>query len=226
MTAQHLGPDSTLARETFPGQYSESRMPRAGLVCTNFFSSPKFTAKGFRRISARNQIGSKSECVNIFDGKVYQLAVEQTAQLDKVIPRTYAHVLYLYTKHPEAKSLAPEGASCTCGTRGLLQRCCVVAASRRYVGKETDRRRDHGEDLSLVEFTSFAYQQSKQVVAGENIKQDILKTGIRKLERATEVSHHTLDRVLRGESVRRKTLAKIVKQIQLYRETEKVQPGQ
>lgn len=31
----------------------------------------------------------KSECINIFDGKVYQLALEQTAQLDKVIPRTY-----------------------------------------------------------------------------------------------------------------------------------------
>src|SRR5450755_776862 len=33
----------------------------------------------------------KSECINIFDGKVYQLALEQTAQLDKVVPRTYAN---------------------------------------------------------------------------------------------------------------------------------------
>ena len=64
----------------------------------------------------------KSECINIFDSKVYQLALVQTAQLDKVIPRTYAHVLYLYTKHPEAKSLAPDGTSRTCDTRGLLQR--------------------------------------------------------------------------------------------------------
>jgi predicted transcriptional regulator len=87
------------------------------------------------------------------------------------------------------------------------------------VGKETDRRWEQGEDLSLVEFTSFEYQQSKQVVAGEDIKQDILKTGIRKLERGPGVSHHTLERILRGESVRRKTLAKIVKQLQLYRET-------
>jgi hypothetical protein len=97
----------------------------------------------------------KSECINIFDGKVYQLALEQTAQLDKVIPRIYAHVLYLYTKHPEAKSLSPAGSSCTCDTRGLLQRASVVAASRRYVGKETDRRWEQGEDLSLVEFKSF-----------------------------------------------------------------------
>jgi hypothetical protein len=41
------------------------------------------------------------------------------------------------------------------------------------VGKETDRRWEQGEDLSLVEFTSFETQQSKQVVAGEDIKQDI-----------------------------------------------------
>jgi hypothetical protein len=152
----------------------------------------------------------KSECINIFDGKIYQLALEQTAQLDKVIPRTYAHVLYLYTKHPEAKSLAPDGTPCTCDTRGLLQGSSVTAASRRYVGKETDRRWEQGEDLSLVEFTSFEYQQSKQVVAGEEIKNDILKFGIRKLERDTGVSHHTLDKITKGAPVRRKTLVKVM----------------
>jgi hypothetical protein len=154
-----------------------------------------------------------SECVNIFDGEIYRLALEQTAKLDKVIPRTYGHVLYLYRKHPEAKSLAPDGTACTCETRGLLQRCSVVAASRRYVGKETDRRWEQGEDLSLLEFTSFEYQQSKQVVAGDDIKEDILKTGIRRLERRTGVSHHTLDKILQGKPVRRKTLVKIIKQL-------------
>jgi hypothetical protein len=86
----------------------------------------------------------------------------------------------------------------------------VVAASRRYVGKETDRRWEQGEDLSLVEFTSFEYQQSKQVVAGDDIKQDILKTGIRKLERETGVSHHAIDKILKSERVRRRTLVKIM----------------
>jgi hypothetical protein len=152
----------------------------------------------------------KSECINIFDGKVYQLALKQTVQLDKVIPRTYAHVLYLYTKHPEAKSLAPDGTPCTCDTRGLLRRSSVTAASRRYVGKETDRRWEQGEDLSLVEFVSLEYQQSKQVVAGEELKVDILRLGIRKLERDTGISHHTLQKILRGDPVRRRTLAKIL----------------
>jgi hypothetical protein len=115
------------------------------------------------------------------------------------------------------KSLAPDGGPCTCDTRGLLGRSSVVAALRRYVGKETDRRWEQGEDLSLVEFKSFEYQESKQVVAGEDIKEDILKTGIRKLERETGVSHHTLNKILKGKHIRRKTLSKIVKQLPSYR---------
>jgi hypothetical protein len=156
-----------------------------------------------------------SECINIFDGEIYHLALKQTDKLDKVIPRTYGHVLYLYTKHPEAKSLASDGTPCTCETRGLLQRSFVVAASRRYVGKETDRRWEQGEDLSLVEFKTVEYQGSKEVVASDEIKQQILKTGIRKLERETRVSHHTLDKILKGERVRRRTIAKIIKQISI-----------
>jgi predicted transcriptional regulator len=54
----------------------------------------------------------------------------------------------------------------------------------------------------------------KQVVASDEIKQQILKTGIRKLERETRVSHHTLEKVLKGETIRRKTLAKVVKLLQ------------
>jgi hypothetical protein len=154
-----------------------------------------------------------SECVNIFDGEIYHLSLKQTNKLDKVIPRTYGHVLFLYTKHPEAKSLAPDGTPCTCETRGLLQRSSVIAASRRYVGKETDRRWEQGEDLSLVEFKAVEYQGSKQVVASEEIKEQILKTGIRKLERETRVSHHTLEKVLKNESVRRRTIAKIMEHL-------------
>jgi hypothetical protein len=51
-------------------------------------------------------------------------------------------------------------------------------------------RWEQGEDLSLVEFKSLEYQQSKQeqVVATDEIKQEILKTGIRKLERETALA--------------------------------------
>lgn len=82
------------------------------------------------------------------------------------------------------------------------------------MGKETDRRWEQGEDLSLLEFKAVEYEGSKQVIASDEIKEQILKTGIRKLERETGVSHHTIDRILKGENVRRKTLAKIVRPVQ------------
>jgi hypothetical protein len=78
------------------------------------------------------------------------------------------------------------------------------------VGKETDRRWEQGEDLSLVEFKTVEYEGPKQAVESDEIKQQILKTGIRKLERETRVSHHTIERILKGEHVRRKTLGKIL----------------
>jgi fructose-bisphosphate aldolase class 1 len=68
--------------------------------------------------------------------------------------------------------------------------------------------------LSLVEFKTVEYQGSKEVVASDEIKRQTLKTGIRKLERETKVSHHTVNRILRGELVRRKTLAKVAKLVQ------------
>jgi hypothetical protein len=111
----------------------------------------------------------------------------------------------VYTQKP----LAPRAAISL-----IPAQASVGAASRRHVGKETDRRWEQGEDISLIEFQSFEYQHSKQVVAGDDIKEDILRTGIRKLEHETGV-HHTLEKVLQGEGVRRRTLDKIVRQLSI-----------
>jgi len=50
---------------------------------------------GTKQIPTKRNEWLDSECVNIFDSKIYQLALEQTANLDKAIARTYALVLYL-----------------------------------------------------------------------------------------------------------------------------------
>jgi hypothetical protein len=52
---------------------------------------------------------SNAECINVRDGKRYQLGLRQTSKLDKLIPQTFGYVLRLYLCHPEAKSLAPDG---------------------------------------------------------------------------------------------------------------------
>lgn len=66
----------------------------------------------------------------------------------------------------------------------------------RYTGMRekgistTDRRWEQGEDLSLVEFKTVEYEGSKHLVASDEIKLQILKAGIRKVERETGVSHN------------------------------------
>jgi hypothetical protein len=63
-----------------------------------------------------------ADYVNIYDGKHYSLAFEQTPRFEKVIPQTFGYILRLYPLHPESKSLAPDGTPCDANTRGLLQR--------------------------------------------------------------------------------------------------------
>ena len=50
-----------------------------------------------------------------------------------------------YQAHPEAKSLAPDGSPCISETRGLLERAHIIAGEFRYVGKETDRKREESD---------------------------------------------------------------------------------
>jgi hypothetical protein len=91
-------------------------------------------------------------CVNVQDGREYRLAIQQTPRLDRVVPQTFGAILRLYLLHPESKSLAPDGSPCSMHMRGLLRRASIVAGAHRHVGKETDRRWQHGEDLSLLQF--------------------------------------------------------------------------
>jgi hypothetical protein len=73
----------------------------------------------------------------------------------------------------------------------------------------------HGTNMGLLLKSSGKSQREQAMVAGEDIKQDILKAGIRKHERETGVSHHTINRILKGENVRRTTLAKVIKEIKM-----------
>ena len=74
-----------------------------------------------------------------------------------VFPKTFAELLIRYQEHPEAKSLAPNGGPCEADTSGLLQRAHVIAGELRYIGKETDRKWEEGEDISMLEFKTTEY---------------------------------------------------------------------
>ncbi|HXH51145.1 MAG TPA: hypothetical protein VNM47_17535, partial [Terriglobia bacterium] len=146
---------------------------------------------------------------NVHDGKVYRLALQQTRKLDKVIPQTIGYILRLYGRHPESKSLAPDGTTCKANTRGLLKRASIIAGQLRYVGKETDRRWTEGEDLSLLTFKQIEYVRSGKLAADTKLRNEIAKRGMRELMRLTGLGQHTIEAARSGKAVRRATLRRI-----------------
>jgi len=152
----------------------------------------------------------RSKCINVHDGKVYRLALEQSPKLDRVIPQTFDYVLRRYASHLESKSLAPDGGPCTATTRGLLQRASIVAGRLRYVGKEADRRWEQGEDLSLLSFAPLEYSpQGTMDIADAELREAITRRGMRELMRKTGLSQHTIEAIRAGQPVRRRTLKRM-----------------
>ena len=100
-----------------------------------------------------------------------------------VFPSQFARLLIEYQAHPEAKSLAPDGLQCGSETRGLLKRAHIIAGEFRYVGKETDRKWEEGDEISILEFKATEYGRSKKVIATEEIKKQITEIGINKCAR-------------------------------------------
>jgi hypothetical protein len=89
----------------------------------------------------------------------------------------------------------------------LLRRASVIAAEIVPVGKETDRRWEQGEDMSLLDFKVLEYRSSGNlVVADATLRDEMAKHGVREAMRRTGLSQHTLEKILRGEPVRRATL--------------------
>lgn len=152
-----------------------------------------------------------AEATNVCDGTRYRLAFEQNAAHDRVIPQTLGSILRQYPCHLESKSLAPDGSPCLSETRGVLQRAAVTVGRLRFVGKETDRHWDQGDDLSLLQFTVREYAETTTSVAADvALKARTIAFGMRPLIRKTGLSQHTLEKILRGEPVRSRTLKRVI----------------
>jgi hypothetical protein len=54
----------------------------------------------------------------------------------------------------------------------------IFAREFRYVGKETDRKWEEGDEISILEFKTTEYGRSKKVIASEEIKEKIQNIGI------------------------------------------------
>jgi hypothetical protein len=162
----------------------------------------------------------RSKCINIHDCKspVYELTDEYDAC--KVLPKNFFVLLDSYQDHPEAKSLGPNGNPCEFDTRGLLQRAHIAAKSPFiYIGKESDRRWEEGEDWSLLVSKAIQYAQKGNAIADDNQLVRITKASKRELMRRG-VNQHTLEKICQRQPVRAVKLAKC---LQVIEEIEKEQ---
>jgi hypothetical protein len=155
------------------------------------------------------------ECVNVHNGKRYRMldcTKEKSPPHNVVFPSQFARLLSQYQEHPEAKSLSPDGTPCRAETQGLLKRAHIVAGEFRYVGKETDRKWEEGDEFSVLEFAATEYGRKGKVIATEDVKAAIRHIGINKCARESGFDRKNFIRKLvRGLPVKRKSYEEFVR---------------
>ena len=161
------------------------------------------------------------ECINVYDGKKYRMLNCKKANgevpYNVVFPAQFAHLLIQYQQHPEAKSLAPDGSLCKADTKGLLRRAHIIAGELRYVGKETDRKWEEGEEISVLEFAATEYGRKGKVVASDEIEAAIQEIGINRCARESGFDRKNFIRKLvRGLPVKRNSYQEFVRWLQRY----------
>ena len=153
----------------------------------------------------------KTKAMDAHSEKQYSLALLGSARRRNTIEvKCYGNVLSAYREHPEAKFLGHDGKPCDSLTRGLLQRSHIVADRHRYIGKETSRRWEQGDDISLVDFRCVEYSDGK-AVADVELQERIKRIGIRRVARNTGIHTDTVMLITRGQGVKPSTLAKLVR---------------
>ena len=123
-----------------------------------------------------------------------------------------------YQQHPEAKSLAPDGTPCAADTQGILQRAHVIAGEIRYIGKETDRKWEEGDEISVLEFAATEYGRKGNLVATEDVKAQIKNIGINKCARESGFDRNNFIRKLvRDIPVKRNSYYEFVRWLSTYK---------
>ena len=147
------------------------------------------------------------KCTNIYNGKKYRMVdctTEKNPTYNVVFPSQFSRLMIEYQEHPEAKSLAPDGHHAG-GHERTATACHVIAGEFRYMGKETDRKWEEGDDLSVLEFKTTEYGRAKKIVADTSLADEIRTIGIRKTMELTKMSQHTIEKMIHDEPVKRKT---------------------
>lgn len=120
-----------------------------------------------------------------------------------MIPDSFRIILNKYLKKPETKSLAPDRTPCVATTRGLLRRAKIVVGRLIPVGKETDRRWEHGDEPSMLDLKIHVYEkQRKMCVADPSERKAWSAIGVSSLMRKSGLHQKTVYKILAGDPVR------------------------
>jgi hypothetical protein len=161
------------------------------------------------------------KCINVHTGKEYRMVdpnKEKNPPYNVVFPSQFARLLIEYQEHPESKNLAPDGTPCKANTSGLLHRAHIVAGKFRYVGKESDRKWEEGDDISVLEFKATEYGRARRVVASDEVKREITTIGINLCARESGFDRKNFIRKLvRGLPVKRSSYEEFVRWLQSYK---------
>jgi hypothetical protein len=146
--------------------------------------------------------------LDVFEGRTYRISMIPNIKQRNVVPESMRIILRQYLRHPEAKSLAPDGQECVVSTQGLLRRASIVAGEIVPVGKETDRRWEQGEDASLVDFKVHEFRKkSNMVVADVSDRKRWKKIGVRQIIRKSGLTQKPVYAIINRQPVRKSTLA-------------------
>jgi hypothetical protein len=132
------------------------------------------------------------------------------------VPINFFTLVESYQNHPEAKSLGPDGKPCESDTRGLLHRAHIIANwPPIYIGKESDKHWEEGEDLSLLEFKAIEYRRKGFAIASNEQLKQIATIPTRELMRRG-INQHTLEKICKREPVRASKFAACLKVAEEY----------
>jgi hypothetical protein len=165
-------------------------------VLLNLSSLPITLLGPFEKDSAR---WDKMPYIDIHTGTVHTLNPPSLL----VLAQMFEMVFSQYVRHPEYKSLAPDGTPCKADSHGLLKRYPVTASAFHLIGKETERGWEQADDISTLLPSLVRYQNSG--VVGEQLRQRLRQIPLSFLEQESGLSRHTILRARQGRRVHPKT---------------------
>ena len=153
--------------------------------------------------------------INIHDGTTHTLEPPTLIAM----PQTFGTIFSQYVKHPEYKSLAPDGGPCEADSHGLLRRYPVRANPEFHlIGKETERGWEQAEDISTLLPSLKRYERNTGIV-NPLLRERLQKVSLNALQKETALSRNTTLRARRGQRVHPRSLPRLRIAVGTFRST-------